>query len=314
MAMDTGDPMKSGQTEGAVTIFRDLPYGCSPYGLTLYQGLYRFGHDNKHCLAHLLGQTMKDLTINNLHDAITALELARHIFKTNVWWRGQADATWRLVPAVHRQDRGNRYENYIARLFQLRAPARYANCPKDDDLPGWLFLMQHYRLPTRLLDWTESVLIALLFAVREFPSRPAALWALCPFKLNQCQTGRAVIWNPRCAPVAPLFIEAFSTPPETRPNGPVAAVYPSEVDVRMMLQLSTFTVHATARPLEETPDNKNFLMRFDVPPDAKAFLKPWLRRLGIRESNLFPDLEHLASDLASLQVKPQEPDTSEPEE
>lgn len=82
---------------------------------------------------------------------------------------------------------GKYYEQYITTNFMIHTMRLNPSVPQRYDRASWLTLMQHYGLPTRLLDWSESPLVALYFALSsdEDAKADAAVWVLNPMKLNK---------------------------------------------------------------------------------------------------------------------------------
>ncbi len=249
---------------------------------------------------------MAEARIENAEDLANAAGAAAMEFGSNPWWRGHSVSTWKLHPFVSRvEDAGHRYEQNIAQHFMLRAHSRYPNCPDQNDAPNWLFLMQHYGLPTRLLDWTGSILIATYFAVRHerYHDEDGAVWALLGTNLNEEQTGKHTFLAPTSSPASNLFREALGVH-RGEPSNIIVATNSFQSDTRMMVQLSEFTLHGVPTPIEELPNKEKFLMQFIIPKAAKSKLKGMLNVFGFSESTLFPDLEHLAADLRGLRFGP----------
>ena len=73
----------------------------------------------------------------------------------------------------------------------------------------------------------------------------------------------------------------------------------NQIDPRMMVQLSGFTIHGSRNPLDSLAESDQFLVKYEIQAKSKAKIKNQLGMVGITEANLFPDLDHLASDLAS---------------
>lgn len=234
---------------------------------------------------------------------------AQNTLEDDLWWRGQSlsTPTWRLEPLVYRKSRNRFYESSIANIFKSKAPVRYPNCPTSQSEFDWLFLMQHYGLPTRLLDWTESPLIALFFALWEpdYILQPGSLWALSPGKLNELQAGgRRIIPSPsEDKDVKRIAEEAFAGIQHDDANHKILAIQPPHFDTRMLVQQSTCTIHGTRIPLEQLENNREFLWKTEIPPDQKQSLWTLLQRFRIKQSTVFPDIENLAKDLASREYE-----------
>lgn len=243
-------------------------------------------------------------TIANIHEALDAAKTAAAKFNSLIWWRGHAAIlNWRLVPSVYRSEQANRsrYEQNLVSRFVAQAGSRRADLPELGKWDQWLVLMQHYGLPTRLLDWSASVLIAIYFAVNDHHDKDGRLWAFSPHKLNERQSGIMANFTPGNPQVRGLFYPPFN---QSAPNpDKIAAFLPTEVDTRMLLQQSGFTVHGSSLPLENLEYHDDILIRWDIPSLAKATLRSELAALGFNDSTLFPDLAHLAKHIAGLQYR-----------
>ncbi len=108
--------------------------------------------------------------------------------KTKPWFRGESGNELPLLPKIAKYTKEQ--ENYFVQSFRRKAGG-LANTPPRLETDKWLFLAQHYGLPTRLLDWTEGALFALFFAINRKKSNPR-VYMLNPHRLNELAMGISI--------------------------------------------------------------------------------------------------------------------------
>lgn len=210
------------------------------------------------------------------------------------FFRGQSDVSWCLLPSIARKIWREQWdiENPEENLYFDFVTKAGSLLPEGNS--SWLnvFSMQHYGLPTRLLDWTETFSIALYFALRD-AKKKAVVWVLDPYALNKQSINREEILHP--TELENDYNECFFKK-KAALRGKVIAISPLRHNPRVFYQRSGFTLHSDiSSPLENLyPDVvKKITITKEAFKDAWLFLN----LAGISEFVLYSDLDGLSREL-----------------
>lgn len=217
------------------------------------------------------------------------------------WYRGQSDYSWPLVPGLGRPGANPNAEMALIKRFKQNAMPHLVTKPTTEW--EWLFLMQHHRLNTRLLDWTESPLAALFFAVQTLSTENAALWCMNPVALNHSANidfdHNLEIPAFDHDDILKSYLPTRIASEHTSDLLPIAALA-SRNSPRISAQLGTFTIaHRRFVPIEDVGD-KRHIWRMIIPASEKATLLKELRHLRYTRLTLFPELDSVAEDAQEL--------------
>jgi hypothetical protein len=88
--------------------------------------------------------------------------LSEEIDDNHIWYfRGHANKLYVLEPSIYRNKRWSSNEDDLIREILIRCPNDFSSASSSFEK---LVKMQHYDLPTRLLDLTQNPLVALYFS------------------------------------------------------------------------------------------------------------------------------------------------------
>lgn len=211
---------------------------------------------------------------------------------SGAFFRGHSRSSYRLVPSLLRADLPYEVEHNLYHECFARAGALVSR-----DATSWerLAFLQHYGIPTRLLDWTESFGIALFFAVHGDVHEPQ-LWIANAFNMNRSieQVRRSRIMLAGLDAI-PDYHETFIRVEDRKPwpfEKPLFLSIPWGTD-RLRAQGGFFTFHPDATPLDVA--HEKYVRAVTIPPDALNGARQFLAHAGITEYTVFPDFVGFAA-------------------
>lgn len=243
----------------------------------------------------------EERVVHSISEIIVGLSQDVRDAKESFWYRGHSNKEWKLIPSIYRSNvKRTLKEMHLLKQFKQDGISLFPRPAMQSY--EWLFVMRHYRVPTRLLDWSESPLVATYFAVEKDPG-DGALWILRPIHLNK-EKNRVFIDVDVSLPSFeedPQVMNAYSPSTEfesqTVKLDPIAFIYPRNIP-RMQAQLSVYTIHHLNKiPLEEIGDQTH-IWRYIIPRAAKSRIRKELSLLGITQFQLFPEAESIGRKLA----------------
>lgn len=239
-------------------------------------------------------------------------------------FRGQADWEWELETTLNRAAKDLDIEDLqkrelgMIRRFKREYRQYSTRAPEEDDYIGWMSIMRHHGAPSRLLDITYSIYVAIYFALSDLRAdHDAALWGFSLDWLNKAYENMP----PRGynellqADKQGIFIELFKTVLNDR-DPKVYVLNPYLMPARLTRQNGGLFVPTDVS--SSFYKNLNSMRRYTGPRPwiikQKLSLKPpalkevlyHLRKMNITAATLFPGIDGFAASMRMLMTIPEE--------
>jgi FRG domain len=229
-------------------------------------------------------------------------------FRSPYAFRGASIATHTLASSLVRLA-GGRDDVRRLELALLRNFRKYAHgeVSRQDSIWDWMALGQHRGLPTRLLDWTYSPLVALHFATDDPGTfkRDGVVWCVNFIEANKRLPPRLrrILDQEASDTFTVEMLQAFSSLREfdaLRREPFVVFMEPPAVDRRILNQLALFSLMSSpAAGLDEwLASHPKLCRKVRVPARLKWEIRDHLDQSNVNERVLFPGLDGLSRWLA----------------
>lgn len=214
---------------------------------------------------------IKTIVINSIEEFLSE----QKFFPETDYFRGQSSVDYKLVPSIGRlfkegeEDSLLRYEKQIFNDFKYKLPMFTDTHPKND--LEFLFLAQHYGLPTRLLDWTYNPLVALYFACCSNPDKDGVVFRCFPNIIKEFNLDTDDIFS----------------------YSGVALLVPNMTNVRFKNQNGLFFLYP--KPWKE--NYQSVTNKYIIPSGCKEQIMIMLKKIGFTRSYIMPSLDNLCKDI-----------------
>ncbi len=234
-----------------------------------------------------------------------------HRNRSSFVYRGMPNVDFQMVTSLQRncKDKQAELEPSILESF-----AKYAII-EDPKIQAsiWreMILGQHYSLPTRLLDWTHSALMALHFAVTEdnldeMNDHDCVVWRIDVHEVNKLlpEAYRKVSKRERSSIFSVEMLSEVTNSLEQYDadmgNSAMVVIEPPSINSRIVNQYSFFSIVPTAMTSVEDFLNEktNNTAKLIIDKDLRWRIRDMLDQLNISERIVYPGMEGLSKWIA----------------